>query len=795
MIQINPLQSYIDGGPRAAITSPPSASLVFDLPGKATWVKGVKLKGTDHTYTFNHDNYINLTNTPDPNNSESEEIKIGININTLKSVIDTTYGIVTPTVNGLAPKFSNGNKSAASAATTYHFLGWAGTTLKWYQAPQRNIRINSETTDCLGVNSTDPLIISAGNGINITWDSTNKKIVITNSKPDVNHNTDSHVSQLSIDSDKNYPVILKYTDSISNEVSAVRYSSTLLYNPSSKQLKINGNKVITIADTFTGATASTDGTVGLVTKPLIANRNQFLRGDGIWATPTNTNTWRPIKVGGSEKLGSGTNTGSIDFVAGNGITLAWDATNKRITITNSKPHIADDTNTWRPIYLGGTIKQESGIGTAGMNLKAGSGVTITYAAPGTGSGQSGSANYGTYTINASNQIPSNNVTGSGTNNWIAKWSGEHTISKLVAISSTVTSQTQSTKFLREDGTWAVPSYTTNSNTWRPIKVEGTEKLSSAISTGALDLSAGNGISIVYNSDTKKVVITNTKPDVNHNTHYTTMMYIGENNDTKENKQVGNPYFKLFDDSTRRATFQIKAGTGITVGSDANGNITITNSAPDKNHNTDEKVKQVDNNSSEWRPILTKNGTGTGTITSSTTFADNVAIYMNGNHLRANYFYTESGDMTTTAMTKIYCSNDNYIRYKTLAQFTSDIIKQAGLTTVKITKTLTLSAGTWTNTGIEGSNLTTGTYAIQLHIHDSSTNWHVRYSGIMSWYSDNTNGSTAEEINLHGAGHAIINRIYLRTVETTSGNGGLKLQIACDAAVSSSTFTFNFRKLI
>lgn len=187
MIQINPLKSYIDGGVRAAITTPPSASLVFDLPGKAIWVKGVKLKGTDHTYTFSHDNYITLTNTPDSN--ESEDIKIGVNTSALKNAIDTTYGVVSTTANGLAPKFTSGNKQAASAATTYYFLGWAGSTLKWYQAPFRNIRINSETTDRLGVNSTDPLIISSGNGISVTWDSTNKKIVITNTKPDVNHNT------------------------------------------------------------------------------------------------------------------------------------------------------------------------------------------------------------------------------------------------------------------------------------------------------------------------------------------------------------------------------------------------------------------------------------------------------------------------------------------------------------------------------------------------------------------------------------------------------------------------------
>ena len=39
-----------------------------------------------------------------------------------------------------------------------------------------------------------------------------------------------------------------------------------------------------------GATTTTDGTIGLVPQPLIADRTKFLRGDGTWVTPTNTDT-------------------------------------------------------------------------------------------------------------------------------------------------------------------------------------------------------------------------------------------------------------------------------------------------------------------------------------------------------------------------------------------------------------------------------------------------------------------------------------------------------------------------
>lgn len=37
-----------------------------------------------------------------------------------------------------------------------------------------------------------------------------------------------------------------------------------------------------------GATTTTDGAIGLVPQPLVADRTKFLRGDGTWVTPTNT---------------------------------------------------------------------------------------------------------------------------------------------------------------------------------------------------------------------------------------------------------------------------------------------------------------------------------------------------------------------------------------------------------------------------------------------------------------------------------------------------------------------------
>ena len=55
----------------------------------------------------------------------------------------------------------------------------------------------------------------------------------------------------------------------------------------------------------------------------------------------------------------------------------------------------------------------------------------------------------------------NNITGSGTSGRLAKFNGANTITDGPAFSNAISSQDQSTKFLREDGTWAAPTYTTS----------------------------------------------------------------------------------------------------------------------------------------------------------------------------------------------------------------------------------------------------------------------------------------------------------------------------------------------
>ena len=66
-----------------------------------------------------------------------------------------------------------------------------------------------------------------------------------------------------------------------------------------------------------------------------------------------------------------------------------------------------------------------------------------------------------------------------------------------------------------------------------------------------------------------------------------------------------------------------------------------------------------------------------------------------------------------------------------------------------TATATLSISTsWQDTGVNGSELSTGTYIVQLYANDHGSgggHYTEIYSGVMSWYGGNTNNASASSI--------------------------------------------------
>lgn len=119
--------------------------------------------------------------------------------------------------------------------------------------------------------------------------------------------------------------------------------------------------------------------------------------------------------------------------------------------------------------------------------------------------------------------------------------------------------------------------------------------------------------------------------------------------------------------------------------------------------------------------------------------------------------------------------------------------------VTITKSLKVTTD-WMDTGIYGTALSSGTYVVQVSGFTASNTpglYGETWSGIMTWYSDETNSGNSDEILLHNAGHADNgNEIYLKTLRSGRGGNNLRLQIAARvAATNADNVVFKFRRLI
>ena len=210
---------------------------------------------------------------------------------------------------------------------------------------------------------------------------------------------------------------------------------------------------------------NSDNTTTLGASGTIASGNsQAVTGgavyDALQALPSN-DTWRNIKVNGTEKLGTANTTGAVDFINGTNTTVSFDSSGNKIKIDTT------DTNTTYT-FAGGTNK-----------------FTVT---PSGGSAQD-------VTITPS---IANNITGSGTSGYLTKFNGTNTITNGPQLGSSTTT------YLRNDGSWATP---TDTNTHRPIQMNGTEILGN--NTTALNLKAGSNVSLTNSSGTVTIAATDT----------------------------------------------------------------------------------------------------------------------------------------------------------------------------------------------------------------------------------------------------------------------------------------------
>lgn len=123
-----------------------------------------------------------------------------------------------------------------------------------------------------------------------------------------------------------------------------------------------------------------------------------------------------------------------------------------------------------------------------------------------------------------------------------------------------------------------------------------------------------------------------------------------------------------------------------------------------------------------------------------------------------------------------------------------------ISTIKeFTKSIQLPANTWVDVGINGQDLKTGTYIMQVLMDDASEQtgqWSERISGIVTWYEGMTNSEDADDIPISKSGHAKnAHNIKLRITRTLN-KGWLKLQMYDDKQwYAKANVVFRFKRLI
>jgi len=108
---------------------------------------------------------------------------------------------------------------------------------------------------------------------------------------------------------------------------------------------------------------------------------------------------------------------------------------------------------------------------------------------------------------------------------------------------------------------------------------------------------------------------------------------------------------------------------------------------------------------------------------------------------------------------------------------------------------------WQDTPIHSTSLPTGTYIVQIKANDNTVGGgHVNeyYTGLMSWYSSDTDSTIFDEIVLHRAGQGPgSGALFLRVQRTeTTDTNDLKLQISGTINCTDSVlYSFKFRRMI
>jgi hypothetical protein len=182
-----------------------------------------------------------------------------------------------------------------------------------------------------------------------------------------------------------------------------------------------------------------------------------------------------------------------------------------------------------------------------------------------------------------------------------------------------------------------------------------------------------------------------------------------------------------------------------------------------------------------------------TLTSNNALYANVANFLNGkaeSNLNVNSALYLVGGGNFSAPGPIGAGTPNTAVFTTIQH--SGLIPTQGANIDQIlTVTDTRAVSTeWSDTGINSSRLPSGSYMLQM-----VSPLDEIVTGVMSWYPNNTNNQTGDEILLHRATPDVAGTLFLRVYRSANVDIDMVLQIAASSNRSSSTYTYKFRRMI
>lgn len=376
---------------------------------------------------------------------------------------------------------SAGNKHIPSGGSSGQFLGWdSAGTAKWVSNPNTDTKLttasitadtaaDTPTGDTIDVVQNSAVTLTGTNGKSVSGAFTAVSVPTKKYIDNIKSAIDTSIANLTLSALELKGTIdntsaAKYTPAATKgDVYFVKGSKTI-----NGQTVEPGDAFVCIADSVAAATSSNYTTIQaswhiLNTNWSTTNASATLKwneavtiatvgGVNITAklpTNPNSNTWRPVSVNGTSFKGSGIDTNTINFKGSGSVSLSTSGNDLIITGTNTTYSFAGGTNCFTVTPSGGTAQ----------------------------------------TVSVTPSI-TNNVTYSSTT------SGN------VAIFDSTAGVIKASGFTIASSVPANAKFTDN-NTWRQIKVNGTERIKTSAST-ALNFVNGNLTTATWNATNKTV---------------------------------------------------------------------------------------------------------------------------------------------------------------------------------------------------------------------------------------------------------------------------------------------------